>query len=75
MKGTNFGRRDGATPTAKDAHVFATCFVEQLSNVREILDVAALIGSQGHGVGVFLNSTIDHGFGRLVVAEVNDFST
>ena len=73
VQGANFGRRDGAAPTAKDAHVLATGFVEQLANVGEVLHVAALVRGQGHGVGVFLNGTVDHRLCRLVVAEVNDF--
>ncbi len=73
VKGANFGRRDGASATAKDADVLATGLIEQLANVGEVLHVAALVGGQGHGVGVFLNGAVNHRFGRLVVAEVNDF--
>ena len=74
VKCTNFGRRNGTTAAAKDADMLAACFVKQFSNVGEVLDVAALIGRQGYSVSVFLNGAIDHGFGRLVVAEVDDFS-
>ena len=40
---SDFRRRDGATSTAKDADMFATGFIEQLANVGEVLNVAALI--------------------------------
>ena len=73
MEGANFGRRDGAATASKDTDVLATGFIEQLANVGEVLHVAALVRGQGHGVSVFLNSAIDHRFGRLVVAEMNHF--
>ena len=64
---------DGAAAAAEDANVLATGFIEQRTNVGEVLDVAALVGGQGHGVRVFLDGAVDHRFGRLVVAEVDDF--
>ena len=73
VEGANFGRRDGAATAAKDADVLATGFIEQLANVGEVLHVAALVRGQGHGVRVFLNGAVNHRFGGLVVAEVNDF--
>ena len=73
VEGANFRRCDGAATAAKDADVLATGFIEQLTNVREVLHVAALVRGQGHGVSVFLNGAVNHRFGGLVVAEVNDF--
>ena len=73
VEGADFRRRDGAAAPAKDADMLASSLVEQLANVREVLDVAALVRGQGHGVSVLLNRTVHDRLGRLVVAEMDDF--
>ena len=74
MEGSNFRRGNGSSTTAKDTDVLAACLIKQLADVGEVLDVAALVRRQGYGVSVFLNGAVKHGFCRLVVAEMDDFS-
>ena len=72
MQGLDFRWRDGAPTAAKDAHVLASGLIEQLSDVGEVLQVAALVGGQGDGVCVLLDGTIHDVLGRAVVPKVDD---
>ena len=75
MERSNFWWSDGTSTAAKDTNMLASCFIEQLTNVGEVLEVAALIRSQGDCMCIFLHSTIHNGLRRLVVAQMNHFST
>ena len=57
--GQNMTGGNAANAATEDADVLATCLVEQLADVGEVLHVAALIGRERHGVGVFLNGTVN----------------
>ncbi len=75
MQRFDFWWRDGASTATEDTNVLAAGFIEELPNVREVLQVAALVGGQGDGVCVFLDGTIHDVLGRTVVAKVDDLRT
>ena len=55
--------------------MLATSFIQEFSDVGEILDVTTLVGRQCNSVGILLDGAIDHGLCRLVVAQMNHFSS
>ena len=72
VQGFDLRWRDGAPTAAKDAHVLASGLIEQVSDVGEVLQVAALVGGQGDSVCVFLDGAIHDVLCRAVVAKVDD---
>ena len=64
-------RRDRAAAAAEHAHVAGAALAQHVDHVLEVLDVAALVGRQRDGVGVFLQRGAHHVFHRAVVAEVD----
>ena len=68
----DLGRDDDAAPTADDLHVAGAGLAEQLDEVLEVLDVAALVGRHRDALGVLLDRRVDDLLDRAVVPEVDD---
>gem|GEM_PF-6008912 len=66
-------RGDGAAATTEHADVAGAALAQHVHHVLEVLDMAALVGRQRDGVGVFLQRRADHVFHRAVVAQVDHF--
>ena len=72
LEGADLLGDDDPATAAEDAHVPGTLLVEELPDVAEVLHVAALVGRQGDGLGVFLDGRGDHVSRGAVVPEVDD---
>ncbi len=66
-------QRDGAAAAAEHADVLGAALAQQVDHVLEELDVPALVGRNGDGVGVFLDGRAHDVQHAAVVAQVNDF--
>ncbi len=66
---------DDAATAAVDPDVARAAFAQQLDQVREVFDVAALVGADGDALDVLLDRGVDDLRDRPVVAQVDDLST
>ena len=71
MQGFDLARQDGSAAAPEDPDVGAG-LCEPLVHVGKELVVAALVGGDGHGVGVFLDGAANDLVDGPVVAEVDD---
>ena len=62
---------DDAPATAVDLDVACAALAQEVDEVREVLDVAALVGADGDAVGVLLDGGRDDLVDRAVVPEVD----
>jgi len=69
----DFAGGDGAATAAEDGDVADAFVIEAVDEVAEVFVVAALVGGDGDGVGVFLDGGADDVVDAAVVAEVDDF--
>ncbi len=72
MQRAGFRRHDDAAAAAEHADVLATALAKHVHHVFEVLDVTALVGADGDGVGVLLQRCRHHFLDGTVVAQVND---
>ena len=71
----DLGRHDHAATAAEDLDVAAAALLEHVDHVLEVLDVPALVGTDGDAVSVLLQRRGDHFLYRAVVAQVDHLAT
>ena len=64
-------RHDDPAATAEDPHLPGAGLGQQLRQVLEVLDVAALVGTDRHPLGILLQHRVDDLADRAVVPEVH----
>ena len=68
----DLARDDHAAAAAEHPHMPPAALAQQVDHVFEVLEMAALVGAHGDGVGVFLDRGADDLLDRAVVAEMDD---
>ena len=71
LKFLNFTRQNSPAAAAKDFNVSRSAFCEQVVHELEVLQMPALVGGHGNGVGVFLYGGFHDLLGTAVVAQMN----